>query len=134
MVATLTGFSRPSDPIGPDLAPRIAAATGLTITDATCTATDIKVTGPSLVAGNKPAIQTFLNGYVYDPDFFLSTEAKALKVYSTLKQWASDAATVNTNWSGLSAAQKDNAMQTTIARAGILCDKLADFLRLQGVN
>jgi hypothetical protein len=47
----------------------MATATGLTITDATCTQTDIIVTGPTLVAGNKPAIQTFLNGYVFDPLF-----------------------------------------------------------------
>jgi hypothetical protein len=47
----------------------MATATGLTITNATCTATDIIVQGPSLVAGNKPAIQTFLNSYTYDSTF-----------------------------------------------------------------
>jgi hypothetical protein len=47
----------------------MATATGLTITDATVTQTDVLVTGPSLVAGNSAAIQTFLNTYTYDATF-----------------------------------------------------------------
>lgn len=68
-MATLTGFTRPADPVGSDLGPRMATATGLNITDATCTATDILVTGPTLVTGNKPVIQAFLDTYAYDPTY-----------------------------------------------------------------
>jgi hypothetical protein len=63
---TLSGFTRPADPIGSDLAPKIASATGLTIASANVSSTDVIIVGPTLATGDKPAIQAVLNSYSYD--------------------------------------------------------------------
>lgn len=57
---------------------------------------------------------------------------KFRQAYSTLRQWASDADTTNTNWPSMSTAQKDAAMRETIRRLGILSDRLADLLLVTG--
>lgn len=128
-MTTLSSFTRPADPIGPDLGPRIAAATGLGITDATCTPTDVLVTGPSLAQGHKAAIQAFLNSYTHDPDYSLSAEQKRLKAMTALNQWATDASTAVAAWDGWTQAQKNAAMKTVVDRLGKLCSGLADLLK-----
>lgn len=49
--------------------------------------------------------------------------------YPTIRQWATDAATVNTNWPAMTAAQKDAAMRTTIQRLGVFLDRFGDLLQ-----
>jgi hypothetical protein len=52
--------------------------------------------------------------------------------YQTLRQWSVDAATNHTNWPNMTNAQKDVAHRETIRRLGILMDRLADLLLLEG--
>jgi hypothetical protein len=52
--------------------------------------------------------------------------------YQTLRQWSADAATNHTNWPTMTNAQKDAAQRETIRRLGILMDRLADLLLLEG--
>jgi hypothetical protein len=52
--------------------------------------------------------------------------------YQTLRQWSVDAATNHTNWPTMTNAQKDAAQRETIRRLGILMDRLADLLLLEG--
>ncbi len=47
---------------------------------------------------------------------------------STLQSWAADAATVNTNWPGMTAAQKDAATRETIRRLGLMASFMANTL------
>ena len=54
------------------------------------------------------------------------------EAYQTLRQWSIDAAQVNTDWPTMTAGQKDSAMRETIRRLGILLDRFADVLYLQG--
>jgi hypothetical protein len=54
--------------------------------------------------------------------------------YQTLRQWSVDAATNHTNWPTMTNAQKDAAQRETIRRLGILMDRLADLLLLEGRN
>lgn len=68
-----------------------------------------------------------------DDDF--NTVASVLRqAYPTLRQWAGDAATVNTNWPTMTAAQKDAAMRTTIQRLGIFLDRFADLLQMMNTD
>ena len=48
--------------------------------------------------------------------------------YATLRTWASDAATTNTNWPTMTAAQKDAATRETIRRLGVFLDRFGDLL------
>lgn len=59
-------------------------------------------------------------------------ENKLRQAYQTLRQWSADAATTNTNWASMTTGQKDAAMAETIRRLGILMDRLADLLLLEG--
>lgn len=52
--------------------------------------------------------------------------------YQTLRQWADDAAQVNTDWPTMTQAQKDNALRETIRRLGVFLDRFADLLLLEG--
>ncbi len=47
---------------------------------------------------------------------------------ATLRQWADDAATVNTNWATMTAQQKDAAAKETVRRLGLIASRLADLL------
>ncbi len=48
--------------------------------------------------------------------------------YTTLRQWATDAATANTNWPTMTAVQKDATTRETIRRIGLFMDRFGDFL------
>lgn len=62
---TLTGFTRPSDPINAtDLATQISTALGKTVT-IEVTSTDILVTGAGLVSGDSANTQTAITAYFY---------------------------------------------------------------------
>lgn len=45
-----------------------------------------------------------------------------------LKQWAVDAAGVNTNWPTMTQQQKDTALRETIRRLGLFFDNFAELL------
>jgi hypothetical protein len=62
---------------------------------------------------------------------YLSPE-RIKNAYQTLRQWSVDAATNHTNWPTMTNAQKDAAQRETIRRLGILMDRLADLLLLEG--
>lgn len=47
---------------------------------------------------------------------------------ATLRQWAVDAATANTNWPTMTAGQKDATTREVIRRLGLLMTNLADVL------
>lgn len=67
-MATLNGFTRPSDPISAtDMLLKLIADTGLTITNVEVTPTDVLVTGPTLTSGNAAAIQSSMTDYSYTP-------------------------------------------------------------------
>ncbi len=70
-------------------------------------------------------------------DFFASRQAlmgsslTGLKqAYPTLRQWAQDAATANTNWPTMTAAQKDATTRESIRRLGVFLDRFGDALIL----
>lgn len=64
-MATLTGFSRPSDPINAvDMAAQISAAIGKTVT-CDITETDILVTGATISSADTSGIQLAMNAYFY---------------------------------------------------------------------
>jgi hypothetical protein len=48
--------------------------------------------------------------------------------YSTVRQWAQDAANTNTNWPTMTQNQKDTAMRETIRRLGVLLDHVGDLM------
>ncbi len=50
------------------------------------------------------------------------------QAYSTLRQWATDAATANTNWPTMTAVQKDATTRETIRRLGMFMDRFGDLL------
>jgi hypothetical protein len=52
--------------------------------------------------------------------------------YATLRAWQADAEAAYADWPNKSAAQKDATTRVTIQRLGILCDRLADLLLLEG--
>lgn len=59
----------------------------------------------------------------------INTITAALRnAYPTLRQWSQDAATTNTNWPNLTAAQKDAATRETIRRLGMFLDRFGDLL------
>lgn len=64
-MATLTGFTRPSDPINAnDLGTAISTALGKTVT-VVVTPTDLQVTGGTLVSGDQTATQASITTYFY---------------------------------------------------------------------
>lgn len=64
-MATLTGFTRPSDPINSDdLANGISAAISKTVS-VIVTPTDVQVTGSSLLSGDQTNVQTAITAYFY---------------------------------------------------------------------
>lgn len=64
-MATLTGFTRPSDPINSDdLANGISAAISKTVS-VIVTPTDVQVTGNSLLGGDQTNVQTAITAYFY---------------------------------------------------------------------
>lgn len=64
-MATLTGFTRPSDPINAvDLQTAISTALGKTVTVAV-TPTDLQVTGSTLISGDQTATQVAITAYFY---------------------------------------------------------------------
>jgi hypothetical protein len=52
--------------------------------------------------------------------------------YQTLRQWSVDAQANYDTWPTKTNAQKDAAQRETIRRLGILMDRLADLLLLEG--
>lgn len=75
-MATLNGFTRPTDPINAlDMLTKLVADTGLTITGVEITPTDVLVTGPSLVSGNQAALQSSMTNYSYSPLLYPSNSS-----------------------------------------------------------
>ena len=81
--------------------------------------------------------ETFANGVKVASVSRVASDAELLKTrapdrlraaYSTLRTWASDAATTNTNWPTMTAAQKDAATRETIRRLGVFLDNVGDLL------
>jgi hypothetical protein len=66
-----------------------------------------------------------------DEQRYLSPD-RIRNAYQTLRQWSADAATTNTNWPTMTNAQKDSANRETIRRLGILLDRFADLLLIDG--
>ena len=66
-----------------------------------------------------------------EPEERYLAEEACRAAYQTLRGWAADAAQVNTDWPGMSAAQKDTAMRETIRRLGLMLDRFADLLLLE---
>lgn len=65
-MATLTGFTRPSDPINAiDMAIAISVAIGKTIDLVTVTPTDVQVTGSSISGADTSNIQTAMSAYQF---------------------------------------------------------------------
>lgn len=63
-------------------------------------------------------------------DTAIADAATALRqAYPTIRQWAQDAAPVNTNWPTMTANQKDAAMRNTIQRLGVFLDRFGDLLQ-----
>jgi hypothetical protein len=54
--------------------------------------------------------------------------AQLRKDFSTLLQWAQDAANTNTNWPTMTQNQKDTAIRETIRRLGVLLDHVGDLM------
>jgi hypothetical protein len=139
-VSTISGFSPVPSLVGEDLGARVGLALGKTVSEwhgitTNNVLSDLSFTGSTLVAGDKPAIQTFLNGYVYDPLFMLIAELKTLKgIVPTMRQWATDARNESAAWAGQSQAARDSAMATTFTRLGTLMDRLADVVTGAGWN
>jgi len=52
--------------------------------------------------------------------------------YQTLRQWSLDAQDAYDTWPTKTAAQKDAVHRETIRRLGLLMDRLADLLLLEG--
>lgn len=52
------------------------------------------------------------------------------QAYTTIRQWAADAATANTNWPTMTAAQKDATTRETVRRLGVFLDRFGDLLVL----
>jgi len=50
------------------------------------------------------------------------------QAYPQLRQWAVDAAGVNTNWPTMTQQQKDTALRETIRRLGLFFDNFAELL------
>lgn len=64
-MSTLTGFTRPSDPINTvDIAAAISTAIGKTV-NCVVTPTDVQVTGSTLVSGDTSAVQVAITAYFY---------------------------------------------------------------------
>jgi len=118
-MTTLQGFQRPHNPIGTDLAAHIALYLATEITDATVSATDVVVTG-TITEADRPRIQHALDRY------------SSTHIYQTLLVWAADAAGAADSWATLTNAQKDAINKTVITRLGLLCERLAELLRLLG--
>ena len=73
-------------------------------------------------------------------DFELTGEAehaylspdRVKQAYQTLRQWSVDAQANYDTWPTKTNAQKDAAQRETIRRLGVLMDRLADLLLLEG--
>lgn len=66
-MATLSGFTRPSDPINAaDLLAQISTALGKTVDTLVITPTDIQVTGSTIVSGDQTSAQTAVTTYFYN--------------------------------------------------------------------
>lgn len=124
----LTGFERPVDPVGPDFGPHVAGVTGLVINSAGVTPLDAWVEG-EVTETDRTAIQAAITLYVYNPDYGLSPERVALRVYMTLRDWEADAQAVSSQWATLTSTQKDAVLHTIVDRFGTLCGRLGDLLR-----
>ena len=130
----LEGLRRPDAPVGPDLAPKLAAALGKSITNAGVKPNEAWCEG-ACVETDRTAVQAALDSYVYDPDYFTPAEHKRLKsAVATLREWESDAATAFGLWDGWTQAQKNAATKTLTNRFGKLCGWLADFIKHQGID
>ncbi len=80
---------------------------------------------------------TFANGVLVSSVPRVASDAELLKTrapdrlrsqYQTLRTWAQDAAATNTNWPGMTVAQKDAATRETIRRLGLFLDAMGDLL------
>ncbi len=78
-------------------------------------------------------IMRVLSGQHTDQEFAAST-ALLRQSYATLRQWATDAATANTNWPTMTAAQKDATTREVIHRLGMFMDRFADLLITQNAD
>lgn len=118
---------------------QLNTALGLGNVLATANASNIFVSHATLVDNTKDSIiQGVIDAYVYDPafsaDFGLSTEFKNLRgIVSTLRQWAQDAAAVDTGWSGTTyTATKDGQLRILFRRNALFLDRFADLLTVLG--
>jgi len=83
----------------------------------------------------------------YGPGGLVSTESVTLEgeaeqiylshprikaAYQTLRQWSLDAQAAYDDWPNKTAANKDATQRETIRRLGVLMDRLADLLLLEG--
>jgi hypothetical protein len=66
-----------------------------------------------------------------DEQKYLSHD-RVKNAYQTLRQWSVDAQANYDTWPTKTNAQKDAAQRETIRRLGILMDRLADLLLLEG--
>ena len=78
---------------------------------------------------NTEVISQVLTGE--DEQRYLSPD-RVKQAYATLRQWAIDGAQTNTDWTTMTAGQKDVAMRETIRRLGIFFDRFADLLLIEG--
>lgn len=93
-MATLTGFTRPSDPIdSAQMASDISTAVGSTVS-CIVTPTDIQVTGTSISESNRTAIQAAMTAYYYrflqygaelvdNPDMSTARHNRGISEYAT---------------------------------------------------
>lgn len=66
-----------------------------------------------------------------DEQRYLAPE-RVLQAYQTLRQWSADAQAAYDDWANKTSGQKDAVMAETIRRLGILMDRLADIVLLEG--
>ena len=95
---------------------------------------NLAVESPELTESHKIAVQGVIAKHVPNPLYGMTPEQINLKIYSTLKTWAADAAQVYTDWPTKTAGQKDAVNREVVNRIGKLCSGLADLLRFQGLN
>lgn len=105
-MTTLSGFTRPSDPIhAVDMATAISAAIGKTVT-CEVTLTDVLVTGATISGADTSNIQTAMTAYQYAylqygapiSDIFPMTSARHDRGVTEAVAYAGDIATRRKNW------------------------------------
>ncbi len=80
------------------------------------------------VAEDGTVTQVRIAGGSHTDQEFAVAIAALRSAYPTLRQWATDAATANTNWPTMTANQKDATMRESIRRLGVFLDRFGDLL------